>query len=263
MKIGLLITTFIRDNSLYECLESISQNWNDNYYVIVIDQGNFTDEKDKHLEEYFEKQSGEYINLDFDTGALKARNIAIKRFKELNIPYILMMADSVQFKSKYDFSKMISFLEQEENRFLCGFDLKNRLTWECDLAKTDRFELDAPKRIPVEYQELSFQQVDVCRNFFLAKTEMFINALYDEDRKLSDHESSFWRFKEKGYKCFYCDAIVADYKKDYTEEYTKYRQRFYRIYLKQMMVKYNLTSWVTYSQDLKDKWAEEKKIANQ
>ena len=240
-KIGLLITTFIRDNSLYECLESISQNWNDVYYVIVIDQGNFTDKKDVYLEEYFKKQTGEYIKVDFDIGALQARNIAIKRFKELNIPYILMMADSIQFKYKYDFSKIISFLEQEENRFLCGFNLKNRITWECDLKKTDKFELDAPKRNSISYQDVFFQPVDICRNFFLAKTELFKDALYDEDRKLGDHESSFWRFKKKSYKCFYNNTIVADYKKDYSGEYFKYRKRFNRIYLKQMMAKYNLT----------------------
>jgi len=215
-------------------------------------------EKDEYLKEYFNKQSGEYMQIPFDTGALKARNIAIKRFKELNIPYILMMADSIRFKSIYDFTNIVSFLEQEENNFLCGLNLTNRITWECDLKKTDKFELDSPKRKPINYNNSYFQPVDICRNFFLAKTDLLMNSLYDEDRKLGDHESSFWRFKEKEYKCFYCNQIIADYIKDYSEEYSKYRKRFSNTYLKQMMEKYKLNKWISYSQDLKDKWDKEK-----
>ena len=194
MKIGLLITTFLRTSLLQECIDSISKHWNDDYYFIIIDQNKSSCLDNINIPKNIE---GEFIKTEFDIGALKSRNIAIKRFNELNIPYILMMADSIMLKNAYNFQPIIEFLESSEKNILCGFDIKNRLSWECDMKKTHCFELDIPRRLPINYKCLNFQSIDICRNFFLAKTELLINNLYDEDRKLADHESFFWRLKER------------------------------------------------------------------
>ena len=187
--IAILITTMLRDNLLFSCLESI-QRYNNNFYVVVVDQGYQTIEKADFMLKYFSNIKGEYIRTDFDIGALKARNIGIQRIKELNIPYTLMFADSIKFLQSYNFNPIIEFLESSNNHFLCGFNLKNSIcTWECDMEKTDRFELDIPKRLPITYKCLNFQPVDLCRNIFLCKTELLYNSQYDEDRKLGDHES--------------------------------------------------------------------------
>lgn len=249
MKIGILITTFLRDKLLQQCLDSIAKYWTDDYYIIVVDQG----KKENTNFTYTYGLNGEYIKTEFDIGALKARNIAIKRFHELNIPFILMSADSIMFTKKYDFSIIKEFLNQEDDRFLCGFNIAHRLPWECDMKKKECFYLDLPQRNIIEFKNIKFQPLDLCRNFFLAKTNLLINSLYDEDRKLADHETSFWRWKEKTYKCYYTDSIEAKYILDRPDEYNKMRNRFAEM-RNLMMNKYNLSGWVNYSKELTEYW---------
>ena len=256
MKIAIIIPSFLRLKLLQECLDSISKHWNEDYYVIVIDQNKSCCINSITIPKNIK---GEFIKTDFDIGALKARNIGIKRAKELNIPFTLMFADSMKFLSDYYFGHVIEFLKQEENRFLCGFNKTGSIcTWECDMKKTNCFELDIPRRPIVEFAGLNFQPVDLCRNIFLCKTDLLADSLYDEDRKLADHESSFNRFKEKGYKCYYLDSLLFGYKRYRKGIYNQYRERFHE-YKAQMLKKYNLASWVKYSNDLKLKWEQEKR----
>lgn len=255
MTIGILITTFLRNNLLQECLNSLSNYWNNEYYFIVVDQN-----ESSCLDSITVPKNikGEFIKTDFDIGALKARNTAIKRFKELNIPYILMFADSMRFMKDYDFSHVIHFLNSDKDNFLCGFNKTNSIcTWECDMTKTNCFELDIPRRPKINYNGLEIQPVDICRNIFLCKTEMLYNSMYDEDRKMCDHEVSFWRWQQRGYKCYYLDSILFDYTRDRNPIYKPYRDRFFQ-FKAQMMQKYNLSSWVKYHPDLKKKWDNER-----
>jgi len=255
MKIGILITTFLRNDLLQQCLNALSLYWNEDYYFIVVDQNQSSCLDSIILPTNIK---GEFIKTEFDIGALKARNIAIKRFHELNIPFILMSADSIIFKDKYDFTVIQEFLNKESDRFLCGFNIKHRIAWECDMQKKDCFHLDIPRRKIVEYKNIKFQPVDLCRNFFLAKTNLLINSLYDEDRKMADHETSFWRWKEKEYKCYYTDNIEANYVLNRPNEYNKMRNRFGEI-RRIMMQKYNLSEWVKYSSELIEHWNEWRK----
>lgn len=256
MKIAIIIPSFLRLELLQECLDSISKYWNDNYYVIIIDQ-NESSALDSIV---FPKNiEDNIIKTDFDIGALKARNIGIKRAKELDIPYTLVFADSMKFLSDINFNPIIEFLEQDKNNFLCGFNKTGSIcTWECDMKKTTCFELDIPRRPVIKFAGLNFQPVDLCRNIFLCKTNLLADSLYDEDRKMADHESSFWRWKEKGYKSYYLDSILFGYKRYREGIYNQYRERFHEE-KKKMLKKYNLTSWVKYSEDLKKKWEQEKR----
>lgn len=257
--IGILITTFCRDRLLFECLNSIEKYWDSNYYIIVVDQGHPSNEKDDFWIQKLKKITGDYIKTDFDIGPLKARNIAIKRFSELNIPYILMFADSMRFLQHYNFQSIINFLEFNENNFLCGFNKTNSVcTWECDMKKTDRFELDIPRRAKIEFENNEFLPVDICRNIFLCKTKLLNNALYDENRKMGDHESSFYRWQQMGYLCYYHEDIVFDYTKYREPEYNKFREKNFNDGRTIMMNQYGLKGWISYSNDLKKKWAMEK-----
>ena len=259
MKIGILITTFGRDNLLFQCLNSIQQYCNEDFFTIIVDQGHFTKEKTKYIGQFFKNCKGEYIQTEFDIGALKGRNIAIKRFNELSIPYILMFADSMRFLQSYNFKPIIEFLESQLENFLVGFNKTNSVcTWECDLKKTDRFELDIPRRATIEFQGHSYIPVDICRNIFLCKTNMLAQSLYDENRKMGDHEPSFYRFQQKGYKCYYYKDILFDYTKFRETEYNKFREKNFREGRRIMKEQYHLKGWVSYSEDLIKKWKQEK-----
>lgn len=251
-KIAIIVTTFLRDELLFKCIDSLNNNWNKDYYLIVVDQGHPTDKKDEYWRD-ISNIKGEYIKTEFDIGPLKARNLAIKRVKELGIPYIIMSADSIIFDKVYNFNSDIDFLEQEKDRFLCCFDIKDRLPWECDIKKTDCFELDIPKKLPILFNKEYYQPIDLGRNFFICKTDMLANAMYDEDRLMCDHETSFWRWKELGYKCFYNPSIQASYILDRPKDYDQKRKRLNES-KRLMMEKYNLKKWVEYSTDLVDFW---------
>jgi len=121
------------------------------------------------------------------------------------------------------------------------------------MEKTDRFLLGLPKRDPIIFKEESFQPIDLGRNFFLAKTNLLVNSLYDEDRRMADHETSFWRWKEKGYKCFYYNKIRGEYRLNRPAEYDKMRSRFTQC-KQSMMLKYGLKYWVSYSPELVKFW---------
>ena len=245
-KIAVIITTFLRDELLFKCINSILENWNENYILYILDQGHPTEEKKEYFNNFPHKDSLKFIELPFDCGPLAARNYAIRQIAFTSIEYILMSADSILFTSKYEFTPIIEFLEQEEDRFLCAFYSKDRIPWEADVTKKSGFYLKAPEREPIIYKDISFQPVDLANNFFIAKASLFAKAEYDKDRKLGDHESSYWRFKEKGYKCFFTKSIDYEYVKDRTPEYNKYRDLFYTRDKIQMMNHYGLSKWVEY-----------------
>ena len=122
-EIAILITTFLRDNLLYKTILSIMNNYMGNHYIILIaDQGYHSVEKD--------------INIDyFDSGLSYARNFLVKKAAELNIPYCLLLADSIQFIQRNDFGKYISFLKSDESYGIVGFELENsKCSWEYDLS---------------------------------------------------------------------------------------------------------------------------------
>lgn len=241
--IGILITTFLRDESLFQCVNSILTNWNDNYYPLIIDQG----VPSKTKEDFFYNLPVEYQQVDYDIGPLKARNLAIKRFQELKINYFLMFADSLMFTKNYDFAPIINFLKSDDTILLCGFDVENRIPWEGDMTiKDKRFYLDVPKKNPILFESLFFQEVDICRNCFLGKTNLFLENPYDEDRHMADHETAFYRWKQKRLRFFYLKDIQFKYNPIQTVEYTKARKRFNQN-LKVALDKYNLGGWIKYS----------------
>jgi hypothetical protein len=251
--IGIIITSILRDHLLSQNIEALKKYWQDSYYPIIIDQNGRNDVRNKFVEDVlldFEKKyGGRVIFTDFDIGPLKARNIAIKHLRDKNIPYLIMSADSILFNDIYNFDPVISLLEEHKDNLLCGFNIKHRLPWEGTLEiQNGKFLLDIPRQPNFIYAGMSFQPVDICRNFFLAKTHKM--PLYDEDRIMADHESFFWRAKQLGYRCYYSDSIEATYKSVSESEYNKYRARFSTELVK-MQQKYNLTGWIKYTPEMK------------
>lgn len=257
-KIAIIITTFLRDDCLYESIKSILKYPPSEDYIILIgDQSHITKEN------YIKSLSSDilYYSLPFDCGLSYARNYLIKKAYNLQIPYCLIMADSIKFDSKYDFSIPIAFLKDDPRRGIIGFDLKERVSWEYNLDLKDGYFILSKKGIEEnEYKEMKYIKCDIIRNFFLAKTYILIENKYDENLKMAEHEDFFWRLKNNyknfteefgeeiytPYQVFWTNFISASYIKNRPLEYKKYRDRIYKEFRKKLKEKYNLKGWIKY-----------------
>jgi hypothetical protein len=246
-KIAILITTFLRDNLLYKTLQTIVDNYSKDCIVLVADQGYSDSEKDITIDYYKSQIPLEYYKLPFDCGLSYARNFLVNKANEMNIPYILMSADSIQFIQLYDFQPIIEIMESDKQLGIIGFELEgSKCQWEFNMELTpEGIKLLSPKEI-IKTNNYIFKKIDIVRNIFLAKTKTMLN-LYDNDLKLAEHEDAFLKYKSSGYKVYWTDSVL--FKKINTnssDEYKNYRKRF-GDYRKLLCQKLGIKGWVIYS----------------
>lgn len=245
--IAILITTFLRDNLLYKTLQNIVDNYTNNCIILIADCGYDSEEKKINIEYIKSQIPCEYYKIPFDSGLSIARNFLINKAHELNIPYCLMMADSIQFLHCYNFKPIINFLESEDKRGLVGFDLEeSKCNWEYLMELTSNGIKFSFSDKYYYFENIKLIQIDICRNIFLAKTNTLLN-LYDEELKLAEHELAFLEYKKRKYKAYWTDSYVFKrIKTENTKEYIAYRNRFGN-YLKIAKQKMGIkTGWVIY-----------------
>jgi hypothetical protein len=164
-KIAILITTFLRDSLFYKTLQTIVDNYPDNSVVLIADQGYSSLEKLTNIS-YFKSQIPiEYYSIPFDSGLGFAKNFLVQKALELQIPYCLVMPDSIQFTESYNFYPLFIYLN---NNILINFELE----------KIESINL---------------------KNIFIAKTDILI-SLWDDEMKIYEHELAFTEYITRGYK---------------------------------------------------------------
>lgn len=257
MKIATIYTTFLRPELVKQTLSSYIK-YLPNSIILVGDQGKEED-KIKDICNSLNSNRIEYVKLPFDSGLSYGRNFLVERAKTLNIPYCIVTADSIALIKEYDLQPIIDFLDSDKLNGTVGFDLQDRICWECDidLIEGKYFSLDIPRKKPVIYNNIKFQPVDLHRNFFIAKTDaLFVNK-WDNELKMCEHEDHAWRWKQKenNYKRFYTDSIKGKYINFKPTNYNSFRDRMYNEFMTILREKYNITGWVVYSDDLKKQFA--------
>ena len=249
-KVAICITTFLRDNLLYKTLQTIVDNYTKDCIVLVADEGYADDEKNINID-YFKSQIPlEYYRLPFFCGISTARNFLVNKANEKNIPYILIGADSIQFTTNYNFDNIINFLETDINNGIVGFNLFNYATWRgtINLIEGQHFYMDIPDKAPFVHNNLNLIPVEMCSNFFLAKTKVLLDNKWDDELKLMEFEDFFWRLKTKtNYKVFFTSDIQGRYIHNRTKEYEEYRNLANSQFDKLVCQKYGLKRWVKLS----------------
>jgi hypothetical protein len=245
-KIAILITTFLRDNLLCKTIQNIVDNKPKDCIVLIADQGYTDSEKDITID-YFKSQIPlEYYKIPFDSGLSYARNFLVQKANEIQIPYCLISADSIQFTQLYDFQSIIDFMKDHSEIGRVGFELENsKCSWEYLLEVTPNgIKLSYPTNI-IEFKNIKFTYVDICRNIFLAKTQSLIDVPYDNELKLGEHEDHAIRYKEKYLTCWTDYLSFKRINNRNNQEYETYRKRQPE-YLKIFKQKYNMNGWVIY-----------------
>lgn len=249
--IAILITTFLRDSTLYKTIQSIIDNNSGNYKILIADQGYRTDEKSITYD-YFKSQIPcEIYYLPFDCGLSVGRNYLVNKANELGFKYCLVSSDSIQFTTKYNFEPIISLLDSDTNNAIFGFDLENSVCpWEFNMKVTPNGILLTKSEESYNLNGVSFKRVDICRNIFIAKAEVLLKNRWDDELKLAEHEKFFIDLKQINYKVFWTDAIkFKKINNSGSEEYKTYRKRF-SDYQKLLKQKLNIASWIIYSPEV-------------
>ena len=248
-KIGIIITSFERNELLTKCLDSLNKFNLSNCEIIVVDQS----------KEYNgDWVSGcHYYKLPFNSGLSVCRNYGVQKAKELGCDYVIIGSDSFLFnESIQKINEIVDLLKSSDYSF-CGFELTNCICgWEAKLKLIEgqAFELDFIDKnntnndlwaLRSDTQSRCYE-VDICRNFFIAKIDMLLNVQWDENFRLLEHEDFFYRVKQTGYKGLWTNYIIAEKMTDRPHEYKELREknmREGRIYLQK---KWDITGWVKY-----------------
>lgn len=249
-KIGIIITTFERNKLLYKCVASLIKNWQDNFELIIVDQGNYSSEKCKWILD--NRLLDSYYHVPFNSGLSFCRNYGVQRAKHKQCEYILLGSDSFLFNSSI---KKLNFLIKHDlfNYDILGFDLKNCVCgWEAklDLIKEQHFELDFIDKKKednlLHENKVYIWECDITRNFFLVKINSLFNVKWDENLKLREHEEWFYRYKLANYKTGWTHYIHAKKETERPSNYKVFRDKNMREGLDYLLKKYKIKRWITY-----------------
>lgn len=239
-RIAIILTTIERDYLLFKSVQSILNNLQDNWMVIIGYQDNNKTIDFSHPQIYS-------YALPYNCGISVSRNDLIIKAVALNCDYILLSADSIQFTESM---RDIDFLIQQmaiQKFDRCGLNLLNRIPWEANLSliPNQSFELDFID--PKEKTKNLFVPCDIVRNFHISTAESMIKVGYDNNLIMAEHEDEAYRYKQAGFKVCctnFCNGLYE--KGTNTPEYDEIRQTNFRIGKQRLLEKYNLKTWVSY-----------------
>ena len=249
MKIGIILTTFLRDELLYKSVQSIKENWQDNFELIIVDQGEMNTDKHKWLLD--ENLSSCYYSVSFDCGLSYARNYGVQKAKELCCDYCVISADSIIFDNTIKkVNKLLYLFKGSYKLGKIGFKLNNRIGWEgwLSIIPNESFKLKfINKNIFILDKKIHAKLIpcNICKNFYIALTESLLKIPYDNTLKLLEHEDHSIQYA-KYYNTLWTDLITGTYKDYKPEQYKKYRRRMYREFMQILLKKYNLKKWIVY-----------------
>lgn len=227
-KLTAIIVTFLRDDYLKICLESLRKTYPE-INIIVGDNGRTSNDKKEMCERY----EAEYFELPFDCGLCTARNMLVDM---VETPYILVGDDDFKYDKNAKVDEMLDFLEVTDDyslvggRIIEGGVLRN---YQGNIDDNGNHFIYHPLQF-TDHEE--FIPCDITFNFFVARTEDVKAVRWDDEIKVAyEHSAFFIDFKRAGKKvCFFSKAIVehkptlpemTELAKKEISEYQYYRSR--------------------------------------
>jgi len=247
-KIGIIITTFLRDDLLFKCIDSFIKYAPDNCELIICDQCNTYEEKKKYLNK--DKRIN-YIPLSFDSGISYSRNEGVKFAKLNGFKYCIISADSIIFNESFlNINNVLHLMDKYD---IIGLNLNNRkVGWEgyLSLINGKCFEINFIDKKYVNCNYISkgipIWNCNIIRNFFISKTDILFKNKWDNELKAAEHEDMFYRLSQNNAKIAWTDYISGDYIGNRSGDYNKYRQKNWQDGQIKLRKKYNISNWVVY-----------------
>lgn len=268
--IAFIITTFMRDELLFKSVQSILDNWQDDFQIIVVDQGEVTAKK----HEWINKQDKvHYVPVLYDSGLSYCRNVGVQKAKELGCDYVIIASDSFLFNESI--KKIDNVVQILNNSYydvigfelipsVCGWEAKlDLIEGKCfllnfiDKDKTNAMRFLSTIKPSTKWKNvdespalvgdvINIWNCDIIRNIFIAKINILLNCKWDNDLKLGEHEDFFYRLKLQNIKCSWTNYIYCNKMTDRPEQYAKLRKQNFNNGIKLLREKYNISGWVEY-----------------
>lgn len=232
---AICMVTFLRNEKLKECVESIRKYYPDEWVRIYIADQNecITEEMQTYYDDL--KNKGHVIvKTPYNSGLAHGRNVLVNQVKE---PYLLIIDDDFQFTEKTDLTLLKTVLESKEDIGICGGKLLGQdpyLSWmyynpilkKIFKIKTNYIPHSTCKTIQYPYRpfDVDYDYSDIVLNFFLAKTEIFKDIQWDRDLILAEHTQFFLKLKETKWKVTYTADMECDHNRsNNSKEYISFR----------------------------------------
>lgn len=227
------IKTFLRERTFFKTLDAIEEHFPYRYKLYIADDGSVTDEKARRYRE-LEKEGHQIIHLPFDSGISAGRNAIAKRMGE---KYILMMDDDIRLANPESVKRMLSVLEKDESLGLVSGVLEHENGYPVGgdeycrglrFEFRDKFLLRWPANSAIHsVNGSSYRTADQVVNFFLARSELFYDILWDEKIKVEwEHIDFFLRLAKTRWKAAVClDAKAIHARPEHDVTYNQHRCR--------------------------------------
>lgn len=242
---AILVTTFLRDELLFRCINSI-RNFYPDVKIYVGDNGKATAKKRKYCEE----KNCRYLDLPFDLGVAGVRNAALneisKRFK-----FVMIVEDDIIFTDQTKLEKLRMILEADPEVGIAGALLKRNeyqdQHYEADIWVKNKTLYIIKNKSPdwKILDGIKYCQCGIILNVFMMRKEVW--DLYNWDAKFKtalEHSDFFLGIKyqmENGqpilkngnpvlrdhtWKVAYTPSVSMFHKTEFiSQEYSKFRAR--------------------------------------
>lgn len=231
--IGIGISTFLRDDSLFRLINSILE-YLPEFRIYIVDQGGGANAFKKIFYKGLQKQGHIVKHIPFDSGISKSRWVLKDICKE---PYLVFMEDDFQVTSKTNLYKFQEILEENSHLGIVGGNLQGYATtgaysFFLDYAddKICYFPLDyLVEKNLTQWKETSkgtkFLEASIVSDFTMWKKE--VPNIFDENVHTIEHTHVYLlvRYKTK-YKVAFCPESEIKHAHDAdNKEYNNFRNR--------------------------------------
>lgn len=225
------IKTFLRERTLFKTLDAIEEYFPYRYKLYIADDGTVTDGKASRYRE-LQKAGHQIIHLPFDCGISAGRNAIVKKVEE---KYILIMDDDIKLTDSESIKRILSILEDDKSLGLVSGILEHEngdpyggenycrgLRFEL----RDRFLLRWPASSTIcNVNGTSYRTADQVVNFFLARSKLFDDVLWDKKIKVGwEHIDFFLGLAKTRWKAAVClDAKAIHSRPEHDFTYNQHR----------------------------------------
>ena len=250
---AVIITTFLRDDALFDCIASIRKFYPD-IAIFVADTGRESEHKDKFCSDH----KCTLIKVPFDSGVCKARNEGLVRISN-NYKYVFVCEDDIIFTEETELETLRKILEERPQVGIVGGSLrrvKKYETTEQDYNATLRIDNDTiylEKAINPIWKKLTgivwYFYCDIISNVFLMSCDIWKEIKWDERYKTTpEHTDFFLSLKmNTNWKIAFTDSVRMEHHdqeyKDHEYIAKRIRTDGYKVLAQKWDVKYYWNSW--------------------
>ena len=221
-KVAIIIHTFLRDDMIYRCVNSINSNLI-NCRLYISDAGRMTKKKKEWYSE-LKREGHKVIILPYDSNWTVGRNKLVKLVKE---KYVLYLDDDFVFSKDTIIGNLLKVLKENDDVGVVGGKVRvkgNILNYNFNV----KGDIGDIKYLLVKDINNKSFLCDIIANFWLAKTEIFKSgAKWDENLNIGGGHSDFFlnlKFNTK-WKLIYSNDCIIDHLHTRSEEYAEKRHR--------------------------------------